>query len=246
MLRNTSAADDELCWGNVSLLPESQARACGFTTEATLCKKHYDEKNQKNKLKCCFPLRDDQDCHRNLVSCPKRLFPVFDCLGKNLNTGTFICEAHLKLADEDKRICDNGAYTPPKKVRHSHLLILHSPGILLCATKPFVDVWDNPIPAHRHTPSHRFICLTSAQGHNQPTARVQTLTGVNFWEKLSNLKMAKKNWKKNKEKQKKKTHSWWKKLKVCETVTMKEICLATKDRTWNYITCCFDGMQNKL
>ena len=140
MLRNTSAADDELCWGNVSLLPESQARACGFTTEATLCKKHYDEKNQKNKLKCCFPLRDDQDCHRNLVSCPRRLFPVFDCLGKNLNTGTFICEAHLKLADEDKRICDNGAYTPPKKVRHSHLLILHSPGILLCATKPFVDV----------------------------------------------------------------------------------------------------------
>ena len=60
-------------------------------------------------------LRDDQDCHGNLVSCPRRLFPLFDCFGKNVDTGTFICEAHLKLADKDKRICDNEAYTPPKK-----------------------------------------------------------------------------------------------------------------------------------
>ena len=97
---------------------------------------------------------------------------------KNPNTGTFICEVHLKLADKDKRFCDNEAYTPPKKVRHWHLLILPSRGMLLCTTKPFVGVSDN-IPTHRHTPKQSFICLTSAQGHNQPTPRVQTLTGMN-------------------------------------------------------------------
>ena len=140
VLRKTSAAGDEfICWGNISLLPESQARACGFSTQVTLCKKHYDERQLKNKLKCCFPLRDDEDCCGNLVSCPTRLFPVFDSF-KNVNTGTFICEAHLKLADKDKRICNNEAYTPPKKVRHSHLLILPSPGMLLCTTNQFVDV----------------------------------------------------------------------------------------------------------
>ena len=46
VLRKTSAADEE-CWGNVSLLPESQARACGFSTQAKLCKKHYDENNNE-------------------------------------------------------------------------------------------------------------------------------------------------------------------------------------------------------
>ena len=67
---------------------------------------------------------------------------MFDCY-KNPNTGTFICEVHLKLADKDKRICDNEAYTPPKKVRHWHLLILPSRGMLLCTTKPLVGVSDN-------------------------------------------------------------------------------------------------------
>ena len=57
---------------------------------------------------------NDEDCCGNLVSYPRRLFPVFDCY-KNPNTGTFICEAHLKLADKDKRIYDNEAFTPPKK-----------------------------------------------------------------------------------------------------------------------------------
>ena len=100
---------------------------------------------------------------------------MFDC-HKNPNTGTFICEVHLKLADKDKRICDNEVYTLPKKVRHWHLLILPSRGMLLYTTKPFVGISDN-IPAHRHTPKHSFICLTSAQGHNQPTPRVQTWQG---------------------------------------------------------------------
>ena len=88
------------------------------------------------RIKLLLPISDDEDCRGNLVSCPRRLFPVFDCY-KNPNTGTFICEAHLRLADKDKRICDNETYTPPKKVRHWHLLILPSAGMLLCKTKPF-------------------------------------------------------------------------------------------------------------
>lgn len=118
VLRQTSPAED--CWGNMSLLPESQARACGFLTEATLCKKHYDEKNNQNKLNSCFPLRDNDDCRGNFVLCPRRLFPVFDCFQNLSHTGTFICEKHLLLADQDKRISNNEGYLPPKKVRHSH------------------------------------------------------------------------------------------------------------------------------
>ena len=47
VLRKTFAAHHELCWSNVSLLPESKARACGFSTQATLCEKHFDEKKTK-------------------------------------------------------------------------------------------------------------------------------------------------------------------------------------------------------
>ena len=162
MLRKTSAADEE-CWGNVSLLPESQARACGFSTQATLCQKHYDEKKTK-QIKLLLPISDDEDCRGNLVSCPRRLFPVFDCY-KNPNTVTFICEAHLRLADKDKRICDNEAYTPPKTVRHWHLLILPSPGMLLCTTKPFVGVSDNlPRPqTHPQTQLYLFDQCSRSQ-----------------------------------------------------------------------------------
>ena len=49
VLPKTSAADEE-CWGNVSLLPESQARACGFSTEATLCKSTTTKKTKQIKL----------------------------------------------------------------------------------------------------------------------------------------------------------------------------------------------------
>lgn len=59
VLRQTSPADD--CWGNISLLPESQAGAYGFLTEATLYKKQYDEKNNQNKLNCSFPLHDNDE-----------------------------------------------------------------------------------------------------------------------------------------------------------------------------------------
>ena len=87
---------------------------------------------------------------------------------QNPNTGTFICEVHLKLADKDKRICDNEVYTLPKKVRHWYLLILPSRE---CYFAQQNHLWASVTtsPAHRHTPKHSFICLTSAQGHNQPT-----------------------------------------------------------------------------
>ena len=55
MLPKASTADDQ-CWGNVSFLPESQARDCGFSTQATLCKKHYDEKKTTKQLKLLLPI----------------------------------------------------------------------------------------------------------------------------------------------------------------------------------------------
>lgn len=118
-----------------------------------------------------------------------------------------------------------------KNVIRIDLLILSSPGMLLCATKLFVEVCDN-LPAHTHTPSHRFICLTSAQGCNQWH---QLHKSKPWWGelqgKLKNLNMAKKIGRTTKKSRKK--HSWWKELKVWATVTMKEIPLATKDRALN-------------
>ena len=128
----------------------------GFRLKQRSVKALRRKKKQQSKLDYCFPLRDDEDCCGNLVSCPRRLFPVFDCY-KNPNTGTFICEAHLKLADKDKIICDNEAYTPPKKVRHWHLLILPSPGMLLCTTKPFVGVSDNLPRPQTHPQSKLYL-----------------------------------------------------------------------------------------
>lgn len=111
----TSGAGD--CWGNVSLITKTQARACGLLHEAMLCKKHLDEQVNQNKINCCFPLRDSNNgCSGSFVPCPRRLFPVFDCCQQFSHTGTFICEKHLLLADKDKRICDNEEYIPPKKV----------------------------------------------------------------------------------------------------------------------------------
>ena len=37
------AASD--CWGNVSVLVDKTARACGFSSDITLCKKNIDESN---------------------------------------------------------------------------------------------------------------------------------------------------------------------------------------------------------
>lgn len=105
------------CWGNVSPIEQTQARACGFLNQVSLCKKHFDEKVNQNKTNCCFPLRNSsQDCHGNFVLCPRRLFPVFDTFQRFSFTGTFICEKHLLMADQDHGICNNKEYIPPKKV----------------------------------------------------------------------------------------------------------------------------------
>ena len=90
------------CWGNVSLIEQTQARGCGFLGQVSLCKKHFDEKVNQNKTNCCFPLRNSsQDCYGNFVLCPRRLFPVFDTFQRVSFTGTFICEKHLSMADQD-------------------------------------------------------------------------------------------------------------------------------------------------
>ena len=176
VLRKTSAADEE-CWVNVSLLPESRARACGFSTQARLCQKHYDERKKTKQIQLLLPISDDEDCRGNLVSCPRRLFPVFDCY-KNPNTGTFICEAHFRLADKDKWICDNEAYTLPKTVRHWDLLILPSPGMLLCTTKPFVGVSDNLRRPQTHPQTQLY--LFDQRSRSQSTDSTSpNLTGMN-------------------------------------------------------------------
>ena len=72
------AASD--CWGNVSVLVGTTARACGFSSNTTFCKKHIDESiNNGNKVSCCFPFRGPENaCKGALVLCPQRLFSVFD------------------------------------------------------------------------------------------------------------------------------------------------------------------------
>ena len=72
------AASD--CWGNISVLVGTTARACGFSSDTTLCKKHIDESiNNVNKVSCCVPFRGPENtCKDALVLCPQRLFSVFD------------------------------------------------------------------------------------------------------------------------------------------------------------------------
>ena len=105
------------CWGNVSLYVGGKARACGFQRDVTLCKKHFDEQSNVNKLKCCFPFNDSAGaCKGALIECPQRLFPVFDTFEIFHHTGTYICEGHLTLADKDDRIYNKEEYLSPAKV----------------------------------------------------------------------------------------------------------------------------------
>ena len=96
MLRKTFAADHELCWTNVSLLPKSKARACGFSTQATLCEKHFDEKNKKTNLSLAS--------HYVMM----RIFvgTLFYVQGDYFQCSTVSKILTLKLAHKVKRICD--------------------------------------------------------------------------------------------------------------------------------------------
>lgn len=117
------------CWGNLSLFSGSEARAFGYLHDVTLCKKHQAEQTMQNNANCCFPLISTEcQCRGILVTCPQRLFPVFDILYDNVwscKPGTLICERHLKSADEDKRVCEKEQYTPPKKVGRQTVSLLY-------------------------------------------------------------------------------------------------------------------------
>ena len=120
-LRNKNSQHSALaasdCWGNVSVLVGTTARACGFSSDTTLCKKHIDESNNVNKVSCCFPFRGPENaCKGALVLCPQRLFSAFDETKTVHHTGTMICEGHLELADKDVRICQMDEYISPTKV----------------------------------------------------------------------------------------------------------------------------------
>ena len=114
---------------------------------------------------------------------------MFDCY-KNPNKGAFICEAHLKLADKDKRICNHEAYTPPKKVRHWHFLILPSPGMLLCTTTPFVGVNDNlPRPqTHPQSQLYLFDQCSRSQSTNSTSPNPDKDELIKKIEELENAK----------------------------------------------------------
>ena len=83
-------------------------------------------RNIKPSKKCktvqiAISLKTKRQCGGALVTCPQRLFPVFDILYDNVwscKPGTLICTHHLTSADQDKRICGKEQYTPPRKVRN--------------------------------------------------------------------------------------------------------------------------------
>lgn len=104
------------CWGKVSVIVGTSARACGFASDTILCKKHFDELCNINKGRCCFPFRDCENaCKGALVQCPQRFFPAFDATN-SVHTGTLICQGHITLADKDERICKMDTYISPTKV----------------------------------------------------------------------------------------------------------------------------------
>ena len=215
-----------------------------FDSSNALRKALWREKNKKNKFKSCFPLRDDEDFCGNLVLCPRRLFPVFDCF-KNPNTGTLICEAHWNLLIKSRESAIlNEAYTPPKKGRtFASVNSTLSRNITLRNKTICGRLRQPPPPTDTPPVTDLFVWLALKVTINRfhESKPWQWRTSKKNWRTWK----WQKNWKMNKEKQKKKTHPWWKKLKVCATVNMKEISLATKDKTWNDIICCFEGMQNK-
>ena len=121
-LRNCCAST---CWGTVRLYEGLEAWSCGHLGSACLCKKHYGEQTRQNKKKCCFPLITSKwQCTGIIISCPQRLSKVFDsCQATFSKPGTFICEKHLKSADEVERICSKKGYIPPQKVTGQFILI---------------------------------------------------------------------------------------------------------------------------
>ena len=100
------------CWVNVCLYKGIEARSSGYTG---------------NPRNCCFPLiKSHSQCAGSLVTCPQRLFPVFDsCLATGFTPGAFICRKHLKSAEQDREIYSKEDYTPPKKVNKLHCFSLY-------------------------------------------------------------------------------------------------------------------------
>ena len=84
-------------------------------------------------------------------------------------------------------------------------------------------------PTHRHTPNHSFICLTNAQSTTCTSPNPDRDELLKNIEELENGK--KKLVEEQRKANEKNTFLMKKKLKVCATVIMKEISLATKDRT---------------
>ena len=103
--------------GEICVLVRTKARTCGFSSDATLCKKRFDELSCINKASCCFPFRDSENaCKGALLQCPQRFFSAFDATKTVHHTGTTIFEGHLALADKDEKTCRMDEYISPTKV----------------------------------------------------------------------------------------------------------------------------------
>ena len=101
------------CSGKITKLNGLASRQCGFSVPVSVCRGHEKKQQVQNKSSCCYPFAANSQCGGALVSCPSRLFPVFDHVS-NGKKGTFICLDHLVEADNHVLITTVNAYSKPK------------------------------------------------------------------------------------------------------------------------------------
>ena len=150
----------------------------------------------------------------------------------------------LKLAHKDKRICDikRSLHSAKKGRTLASVNSSLSRDITLRSKTICGRLRQPPPPTDTHPVTELFAWLALKVTIN----RLHESKPWQGWTSKTNWRTWK--WQKKLEEEQRKaeekTHSRWKTLKVRATVTMKEISLATKDRTWNNIKCCFVDTQN--
>ena len=96
-------------------LTESQLRVAGIEqtmSSSYACSHHINHKC--NEKFCCCPTKSDHS--KYLMKCPKRLYDVFDEVGKSLEgykIGTMICKNCMRRADDN--FASHPLYVGPSK-----------------------------------------------------------------------------------------------------------------------------------
>jgi len=126
-----SRSDNSSCFGRIQELDSDSARKCGYFYPINICHKHLKEKQEVNKLFCCFPFKNG-DCSKTRIKCPRRFFKVFNEYGDK--QGTLICHKHLEEADTSDIITSSALYEPPhsRKVRINFILSFSFIGKTYC------------------------------------------------------------------------------------------------------------------